>query len=137
MAKKKSRRTPGGSSKTQFKPGNEFGKATRWVPGKSGNPIGLPKGFAHVRDLAKVYTGNAIRALVEVTSDELHPGRTQAAKALLDRGWGQDEVPVRLSGFNLGALTDEELEQIQKLARKATAADPGDDSGGEGSPPTG
>lgn len=124
-----------------FTPGHDIGKETRWVPGKSGNPIGMPKEFAHVRDLAKAYTGNAVRALVEVADDPGNPARVSAAKELLARGHGAVEQSITVGSdpnrplrVDVRKLSDEDLEALERaaLAVGVGASEPGDDSGGEG-----
>jgi hypothetical protein len=55
--------------------------------GKSGNPGGVPKGYAEMRAAAREHTAAALKALVEALSD--NKLRVAAAKALLDRGWGK------------------------------------------------
>lgn len=104
MAKprRKSRRAAGGDGR--FKEGNEVGKKTQWVPGQSGNPLGLPKDYAHVRELAREYTGNAIRALVEIANNPKHAARHQAAKILLDRGYGMADQELKVVGPKGGAM---------------------------------
>jgi hypothetical protein len=58
--------------------------------GQSGNPGGRPKLLAHVRDLAREHTEDAIRELATIlTSGEHEASRVAAAKELLDRGWGK------------------------------------------------
>lgn len=64
--------------------------------GQSGNPGGLPKGLAEVRELARKHTGLAIDTLVKIASGEEMPpaARASAATSLLDRGWGKPSQPV-------------------------------------------
>lgn len=132
-ANPKSRGAPGAKRGKPLEKGTQVGKATRWVPGKSGNPMGLPAGYAHVRDLAKEYTGNAIRALQEVADDPTHEARVQAAKALLDRGWDKAEQPIRVTGAELGHLTDAQLKALDaQLCGLEDGTAEGGDSGGEG-----
>src|SRR4029077_4373653 len=54
--------------------------------GKSGNPGGVPKGYAEMRAAAREHTAAALKALVDALSD--NKLKVAAAKALLDRGWG-------------------------------------------------
>ena len=55
--------------------------------GKSGNPGGVPKGYAEMRAAARGHTAAALKALVDALSD--NKLRVVAAQALLDRGWGK------------------------------------------------
>ena len=55
--------------------------------GKSGNPGGVPKGYAEMRAAAREHTAAALKALVDALSDDKL--KVAAAKALLDRGWGK------------------------------------------------
>lgn len=139
----KGRKRAGNPNWVKGKSGNP---ATQWVPGKSGNPIGMPKEFAHVRELAKAYTGNAVRALVEVADDPSNPARVQAAKELLARGHGAVEQSITVGSdpnrplrVDVRKLSDEDLEALERaaLAVGVGAAEPGDDSGGEGPEETG
>jgi hypothetical protein len=60
-------------------------------PGKSGNPSGRPKTDQTIRELARGYTDEAIKTLVEIASNPKasDSARVQACGALLDRGWGK------------------------------------------------
>jgi len=60
---------------------------------------GRPKEQVHVRDLARQYTEDAIRVLVEIAlTGKKESARAQAAEALLDRAWGRPSQAVELSG---------------------------------------
>lgn len=69
----------------------------KFQPGQSGNPSGRPKELAHVKELARAQTENAIKTLIEIASggDQPAPARVAAATALLDRGWGK---PTQMIG---------------------------------------
>lgn len=60
-------------------------------PGQSGNPLGRPKEDKTIRDLAKVYTADAIETLVSIAKNPKasDSARVQASTALLDRAWGK------------------------------------------------
>jgi hypothetical protein len=69
--------------------GNE---ATRFKPGKSGNPSGKKKHEGKsLQALARQYTPDAVAALVKALNSPRE--RVPAAIALLDRGWGK---PVQM-----------------------------------------
>jgi Family of unknown function (DUF5681) len=66
--------------------------------GQSGNPGGRPKVIAEVRELAREYTGEAVKTLVSImTNPKSAPAaRVSAANALLDRGYGRP--PQHITG---------------------------------------
>jgi hypothetical protein len=71
------------------------GKA--FAKGKSGNPGGrpkLPEDVKHVRELARQYTLEAVKALVQTMEEGGWSAKVAAANALIDRGWGKAEQPI-------------------------------------------
>jgi len=103
-------------AKTQHrKPGsgthpNSLANLKMWKPGESGNPKGMEPGLGHVRELAKLHTGEAIEKLVEIMRDDDAPHSAQgaAANALLDRGWGKPDQAVSVdSGASLLSILGE------------------------------
>ena len=67
----------------------------RWEKGQSGNPGGRPKGHGDLRELARQYTEDAVKALVEICRHGENEGaRVAAANAILDRGWGKPPVAI-------------------------------------------
>lgn len=81
----------------QRKLGGATGKG--FLPGKSGNPGGMPKGVGDVKALARQHTPVAMEALVSIAGDPEKPpaARVQAATVILDRGWGKSIQPVDLN----------------------------------------
>ena len=59
----------------------------QWRKGYCPNPGGRPKAALDVQALARQYTEQAVRTLVEALRDPRH--KVAAATALLDRGWGK------------------------------------------------
>ena len=76
-------------------------------PGQSGNPGGRPKGIGTI---AREHTDRAIAILVEALEDENSRVRIQAARELLDRGWGKPVAMVLETRGGVKDMTDEELE---------------------------
>jgi hypothetical protein len=92
---------------------------TAFKPGVSGNPGGRPREVAHVRELARKYTDEAILALVDVLRNKKERGsaRVAAAEALLSRGYGRPAQAIELSGADgpltiLGIASRAELETL-------------------------
>ncbi len=89
---------------------NSLANLKMWKPGESGNPKGMEPGLGHVRELAKLHTGEAIEKLVEIMRDDDAPHSAQgaAANALLDRGWGKPDQAVSVeSGASLLSILGE------------------------------
>lgn len=123
-------------------------KDHEWKPGQSGNPSGLPPGFAHVRDLARTFTTAAMECLArDMVAAREGGARVAAAKAVIDRGWGTPEQTVALTGADRGpvrlaleGLSDVQLDALEQAAAAIGAlgggadedAEPGGDPGGEG-----
>jgi hypothetical protein len=65
-----------------------------FAPGTSGNPSGQSKALREVVQLAREHTATAINTLVEICEDPKAQAmaRVHAAKALLDRSWGQSAL---------------------------------------------
>lgn len=64
-------------------------KAGRFVPGKSGNPGGRPKIPQDVKDAIRAACPKAVSVLVGLLDDKKSLIRLEAAKTLLDRGYGK------------------------------------------------
>lgn len=78
----------------------------RFVAGNNANPSGRPKIPADVREAIKAACPEAVRVLIELLHDKKSLIRLEAAKTLLDRGYGKPESmsKIELSGSNDGAI---------------------------------
>jgi hypothetical protein len=97
-------------------------KAMGFKPGQSGNPGGRPKKAYDIQALAQALTDQALDALVAAL--ECPGERVQAAKVILERGYGKPLQPVDMMNVATNptsALTDEELTALI-LAETATLA---------------
>jgi hypothetical protein len=105
-------------------------------PGQSGNPGGRPRGFAtYIR--ARTEDGQTlVDYVLGVFADQTQDAklRLEAATWLADRGFGKPIQTTELTGkdgaplgpgWDLARLSDQELEDAERLARAATAADAG------------
>jgi hypothetical protein len=80
-----------------------------------------------VRTAARALTQEAIDTLAAVMRDGRAPptARISAAVALLDRGHGRPSQAVDLNiGCDLGRLTDDELEALERIMERATLPSP-------------
>lgn len=70
-------------------------KATRWVKGgPSPNPGGTPKGLGDMRRKARALTDQCFEVLEEALKSPVRKERFEAARELLDRGWGKPAITV-------------------------------------------
>ena len=86
--------------------------AGMFKPGQSGNPLGRPKSDKTLKELAKVYTEDALETLHSIAINEKakDSARVQAATALLDRGWGKP--PQFVEAVNVGMSYEDFLESL-------------------------
>ena len=101
-----------------------------FLPGQSGNPSGRPKESRAALELARQHGPAAIRLLAEIMLGENKSLRVQlrdrieAAKILLDRGYGRPVQGVELTGrdgqaIETKAVLDEAaLEMIRALGER-------------------
>lgn len=78
----------------------------RFVAGNNANPSGRPKIPADVREAIRAACPEAVRVLIELLHSKKEAYRLEAAKTLLDRGYGKPESmsKIELSGSNDGAI---------------------------------
>jgi hypothetical protein len=111
-------------------------RSTSFKPGVSGNPDGRPRRpetiaarqiFVAVRTAARALTQEAVDTLAAVMRDGRVPptARISAAVALLDRGHGRPPQAVELNvGYDLDRLTDDELEELERIMERAALPPP-------------
>lgn len=96
-------------------PGRPFAK------GKSPNPGGRPKGYAALRELCRQYTHDAVKVLTDALKSEDERLRVDAAKSLLDRGWGKPSSEIDLHITTMRELEGMTTEQLERIANTAEA----------------
>ncbi len=81
-------------------------KNGQFLPGTVHNPHGRPKIPADVKEAIKAACPEAVRVLIELLHSKKEAYRLEAAKTLLDRGYGKPESmsKIELSGSNDGAF---------------------------------
>lgn len=97
----------------------------RFIKGVAPNPAGRPKKEYSLVQLAKTHTKSAVSLLANLIDDESAPmsSRVEAAKTMLDRGWGRApqtlDVNVRLNfdAFlkQMGITAVEQAEDINSV----------------------
>ncbi len=81
-----------------------------WVKGQSGNPGGRLRMDKPLRELARLYTEEALETTVQLMRGSPQDNvRLSAANLILDRGWGR--VPIIVDNQKPSDLSDEELIQ--------------------------
>ena len=94
--------------------GDKHINKTTWAKGASGNPGGQsprvgPNGET-LAEMARAYTVDAVKVLVEVMQAVAHEpkDRITAALALLDRGWGKPkesvDIDARVEGVGVPVI---------------------------------
>lgn len=82
------------------RPGYQLGGITGrgFVPGRSGNPTGLPRGVDEVRRYAQRFTKLAVDELARIAQESRNDrARVMACVALLDRGWGKPPQMIAMA----------------------------------------
>ena len=71
-------------------------------PGQSGNPLGRPKIPEDVREATRAACPKAVAVLIELLDDKKSLIRLEAAKTLLDRGYGKpmqmQDIQIDMAG---------------------------------------
>lgn len=101
--------------------------STAFKSGVSGNPGGRPKEVAHVKELAKTHTEDAIYTLAQIMRDVEAPpaARVKASECLLDRAWGKSEATVNVNDNR----APRDLSTAEILAALAAAGVAGQEEG--------
>jgi len=89
------------------------------------NPVGHPKTVAHIRELAQEWTEEAIEKLGwHMRNAEKDRDQIEAARELLNRGWGKPSTSVEIQHENgdsqsklieLSKLSKDQLEQLETM----------------------
>lgn len=92
----------------------------RWLPGKSVNPGGYPRGGAEalrVKAIARQHGTEAIATIVEVMRNKAEPGKTRvyAAEILLTRGFGRPEQERPEQDQATGVLNPDQADRVMSL----------------------
>jgi len=101
-------------------------RSTSYRPGFSGNPGGRPRRpatiaarriAADVKVLAQDCAPAAVSTLKAIMLSDRSPpaARISAATAILDRGYGKARQEVEMRQFNIARLTDEDLDELERL----------------------
>lgn len=100
-----------------------------WKPGQSGNPTGYSGLYGEVRRMCRNFTPEGVLILQAIARDASADDRARivAVQTILDRGWGkvkeQPEEQRERPPIDMGALSDSELELMEKLFTKALGED--------------
>ena len=101
-------------------------RSTSFKTGISGNPGGRPKRPATIaarrieadaKALARQCAPEAVSSLKTIMIDAKAPpaARISAATAILDRGYGKARQEVEIRKPNLDRLTDQDLDELERL----------------------
>ena len=91
-------------------------KTGRFIAGRSGNPTGRPKIPDDVKEATRAACPKAVAVLVELLDDKKSLIRLEAAKTLLDRGYGK---AVQMQDVNLAVSEVVDVEaQVRRLLLK-------------------
>ncbi|MCC6789515.1 MAG: hypothetical protein IT547_16915 [Hyphomonadaceae bacterium] len=106
-------------------------QSTKWKPGQSGNPAGLPKHYRDVRSAAKELTTEAVERLAFWMRSDNAKASVSATVAILNRGWGMPQQNVKATVTHLRSMSDDELLGFlsgddQGAGSEGIAAAPGD-----------
>ncbi len=96
-------------------------KTGQFKPGQSGNPTGRPKIPEDVREATRAACPKAVAVLIELLDDKKSLIRLEAAKTLLDRGYGK---AVQMQDISLDVAGTLDLtSQIRQVAMEMAAND--------------
>lgn len=88
----------------------------KFVKGQSGNPGGRPKQIVKLSELARSYTTEAVKTLVQIMRNKKTPAaaRVTAVSALLDRGYGRPAQSIDLTNSD-GTLSQQWREAMKAV----------------------
>ena len=80
---------------------------------------------ATLTDIARTYTNDAVRTLVEIMKDQTapHAARVSASNSVLDRAWGKAPQSLQHTGANGGPIEYANLSEEEIDARIAALAE--------------
>jgi len=113
------------------KAGNKSKKnSTSFKPGQSGNPSGAGRMPVEFKDLAKGYSRDALKVVIDIMQDNKasQKDRLRASDMIMDRAWGKAMQGMEVSGpegkpietHSLTALTDSELITLEQILSNHT-----------------
>jgi len=75
-----------------------------WVPGQSGNPLGMTKEQAQVRELIREASPEAAMRLLELMRSRDEKVAMVAVKEILDRAWPKPPPPKETEGQEINSV---------------------------------
>lgn len=105
-----------------FPKGNDLGLPTRFEPGKSGNPGGVPKDVREFRELMRMRTATSLARLDDLLEHGSEEGLIKAIREVNAYAWPRMPTSVELGGPDGGPVRvtyDDVRTKLTDLAKKA------------------